>query len=121
MRALFRPIVSSTFPSAIYIAFVAVFLSFILFDVLDLDGSKLPLQQSQAVTFALEPEGTKSIERTHFPALADLGFMFPSVLEADWASRYYIEKFRTSARGSNCRRYRLTFPRSSLAEPLLSA
>lgn len=82
MRSLFRP-TALTFHRAVYIASLVACFSFILFNVLDVDGSNFPLRQPQAATFAAEPEGSENIDHICADGFADFCHALPAIVRAD--------------------------------------
>ncbi len=63
---------ASTVLLAVYLACVALVFSFILFEVLDIDGSDFPAAPMQAVTPPHPAESSHDIKRAHLTSLGQL-------------------------------------------------
>src|SRR5262249_11784933 len=120
MLAAFRSFHYSVFWRSISIACVIVAFSYIFFEVLDLDGSALPLQRSPFEYPAVVPEIKTNLDRPYLPRLAlpwsDISFfLLPE--QADCVRPCLIENFKASGLNSLQRRnYRVALPRSSVPD-----
>ena len=122
MLVAFRSFHSSVFWRAISIACVMVAFSYVFFEVLDLDGSTLPLQQFPVESTAIVPEVETNIVRPCLTQLAlpwsDISF-FLLLEQADCVRPRRIENFKASVFNSLQRRgYRVALPRSSVPDHL---
>src|SRR5215468_72136 len=122
MLAAFRSFHSSVFWRAISIACVIAAFSYIFFEVLDLDGSALPLQRFPVESTAVVPEIKTNLDRPYLTRLvlpwSDISFfLLPE--QADCVRPRRIENFKASAFNSLQRRnYRVALPRSSVPDHL---
>jgi hypothetical protein len=96
--------------------------SYIFFEVLDLDGSKFPLQRFPVENTAIVPEVETNIVR---PYLTRWAVLWKEVLcsllpeQVDRVRPRLIENFKASALNSIQRRnYRVALPRSSVPDHL---
>ena len=96
--------------------------SYIFFEVLDLDGSPLPLQRFPVESTAVVPETKTNLDRPYLTRLAlpwsDISFfLLPE--QADCVRPRRIENFKASAFNSLQRRnYRVALPRPSVPDHL---
>ena len=122
MLAAFRSFHSSVFLRAISIGCVMVAFSYIFFEVLDLDGSKFPLQRFPVENTAIVPEVETNIVRSYLTRWAVLWKeVLCSLLpeQVDSVRPRLIEYFKASALNSIQRRnYRVALPRSSVPDHL---
>ena len=122
MLAAFRSFHSSVFWRAISIACVIAAFSYIFFEVLDLDGSALPLQQFPVENTAIVPEVEINLVRPYLTQLAlpwsDMSlFLLPE--QVDCVCLHRLENFKASTFNSLQRRnYRVALPRSSVPDYL---
>src|SRR5215831_20873392 len=122
MLLAFRSFHSSVFLRAISIVCVIVAFSYIFFEVLDLDGSSLPLQRFPVESTAIVPQVEINLVRPYFTRLAlpwsDISFfLLPE--HVDCVRLHRIENFKASAFNSLQRRsYRVALPRSSVPDHL---
>src|SRR5262249_38147295 len=120
MLVAFRSFHSSVFWRAISLACVIAAFSYIFFEVLDLDGSALPLQQFPVESTAIVPEVETNLVRTYLTQLSLPGtdisfFLLPE--QVDCVRPRLIENFKASAFNSLQRRnYRVALPRSSVPD-----
>ncbi len=68
---------ASTVLLAVYLACMVLVFSFILFEVLDIDGSDFPVAPMRAVTPPHPAESSHDIKRTHLASLGQLGIDLP--------------------------------------------
>jgi len=122
MLVAFRSFHSSVFLRAISIACVIVTFSYIFLQVLDVDGSTLPLQRFPVENTAIVPEvETNKVRpnpaRLTLPLTEISFFLLPE--QADCVRLRRIENFKASALNSLQRRnYRVALPRSSVPDHL---
>jgi hypothetical protein len=122
MLAAFRSFHSSVFLRAISIGCVMVALSYIFFEVLDLDGSNFPLQRFPVENAAIVPEVETDIVRPYLtrwavPWTEVLCSLLPE--QVDSVRPRLIENFKALALNSIQRRnYRVALPRSSVPDHL---
>jgi hypothetical protein len=64
---------ASTVLLAVYLVSMVLVFSFILFEVLDIDGSDFPVAPMRAVTPPHPAESSHDIKRTHLASLGQLG------------------------------------------------
>ena len=122
MLAAFRSFHSSVFWRAISIACVIAAFSYIFFEVLDLDGSALPLRRFPVENTAIVPELETNLVRPYVTRLAlpwsDISFFLRSE-QVDCVRPCLIENFKASGLNSIQRRnYRVALPRSSVPDHL---
>lgn len=125
MVAAFRPFnssVSSVLRRAISIACVIIAFSYIFFEVLDLDGSNLPLQRHPVESQAIVPEVEANILRPYLTLPAEPWTLVSIALlirEGDWAHPGPVENLIPSLFNAFHRRgYRASLPRSSIPNHL---
>jgi hypothetical protein len=125
MVAAFRPFnssVSSVLRRAISIACVIIAFSYIFFEVLDLDGSNLPLQRHPVESQAIVPEVEANILRPYLTLPAEPWTLVSIALlirEGDWAHPGPVENTTPSLFNVFHRRgYRASLPRSSIPNHL---
>jgi len=122
MLLAFRSFHSSVFLRAISIVCVIVAFSYIFFEVLDLDGSSLPLQRFPVENTVIVPELETNLGRPCLTRLAlpwsDISFfLLPE--HVDCVRLHRIENFKASAFNSLQRHnYRVALPRSSVPDHL---
>lgn len=122
MITAFRSFNCSGFWRAISIACVMVAFSYILFEVLDLDGSTLPLRQYPVENTAIVREVETSIVRPYLtrsalPWTKVSFFLLPE--QVDCVRWHLTENFKASAFNFLQRRnYRVALPRSSVPDHL---
>src|SRR5262249_12562648 len=122
MLAAFRSFDSSVFWRSISIACVIAAFSDVFFEVIDLDGSTLPLQRFPVESTAIVPEIKTNLVRPYVTRLAlpwsDISFfLLPE--QVDCVCLYRLENFKASAFNSLQRRcYRVALPRSSVPDHL---
>jgi hypothetical protein len=122
MLTAFRSFHSSVFLRAISIGCVMVALSYIFFEVLDLDGSSFPLQRFPVENAAIVPEVETNIVRPYLtrwavPWTEVLCSLLPE--QVDSVRPRLIENFKALALNSIQRRnYRVALPRSSVPDHL---
>jgi hypothetical protein len=116
---------ASTVLLAVYLACVALVFSFILFEVLDIDGSDFPMAPMRTVTPPHPAETSHDIKRAHLaghgPLAIDL--VAPDAGGVNLALRVQRANGFTASVSSApaSRAYRVTLARSSLADPSASA
>src|SRR5262245_36322581 len=122
MLLAFRSFNYSVFRRAVSIACVIVIFSYILFQVLNLDGSNFPLQRFPVENTAIVPEVETNIVR---PCLTRLALPWTEGLcsllhqQVDFVRPCLIENFKASGLNSIQRRnYRVALPRSSVPDHL---
>ena len=122
MLTAFRSIHYSVFWRLISIACVMVAFSYVFFEVLDVDGSTLPLQRFPVESTAIVPEIKTNLVHPYVTRLAlpwsDISFfLLPE--EVDCVRPYLIKNFKASGLNSIQRRnYRVALPRSSVPDHL---
>ncbi len=120
-----RNLLGSGFGLAIYVVCTALVFSFIVFEVLDVDGSDFPTKPSTAATPANLSEPCHDIRRAFLkgPALAWVDAW--ALAASRWGESVRLQ--RTAATSPSpavtphAHRARATLPRSSLADPPPSA
>ena len=116
---------SSSLWRVIYVACSVAVFSFIFFDVLDLDGSRFPLQPYPIQSDILAPAGPEETEHVYLPRLVEHWnqiITIPLTGQFGVASLYRTEEFRFFiSHGVRDRGYRAALPRSSTADPSLPA
>jgi len=122
MLVAFRSFHSSVFLRVISIACVIAAFSYIFFEVLDVDGSALPLQRFPVENTAIVPELETNLVRPYVTRLAlpwsDISFFLRSE-QVDCVRPCLIENFKASGLNSIQRRnYRVALPRSSVPDHL---
>ncbi len=120
MLASFRSLKTSAIWRAISIACVMMAFSYILFEVLDLDGSNFPMRYP-VESNAIVPEVETNVVRPHFVRLAEpwTGVSFPLLTKpAFWVHPRPREVIISAFNLLQRRGYRAALPRSSLAEDL---
>src|SRR5262245_34872338 len=122
MLLAFRSFHSSVFLRAISIGCVIVAFSYIFFEVLDLDGSTLPLQRFPVENTAIVPQVETNLVRPYLTRLAlpwNDGSFFLLPEDVDCVCLHRLENFKASAFNSLQRRsYRVALPRSSVPDHL---
>ena len=122
MLTAFRSIHCSVFWRLISIACVMVAFSYVFLEVLDLDGSTLPLQRFPVENTAIVTQVETNLVRPCLTRLAlpwtDISFfLLPE--DVDCVRLHRIENFKASAFNSLQRRsYRVALPRSSVPDHL---
>jgi hypothetical protein len=107
-----------------YLTCVALVCSFILFEVLDIDGSDFPVAPMRAVT-PPHPSSNHDIKRTHLAGLGQLWFdpHLPVTDGVNFSLR--VQRATSFAAAVTCMpvalAFRVTFARSSLADASASA
>jgi hypothetical protein len=120
----FRSDHCSTFWRATYLICTVLVFSYILFDVLDLDGSDFPLQPHPLQRTSIVAEVSKDVKRSHLPdriePRVDL-VLFPII--SGESLRFRLTKVLTfSPVGfARTRGYRVALPRSSPTDPFHSS
>jgi hypothetical protein len=122
MLSVYRPLRASRAWRAIYVVCTLLVFSYILFEVLDLDGSSFPLEQYPLDRTAIVAEVAKdtaraySVERTE--RWLDLSTLSPGKpREAMWLTRALTF---SSLNFGRTRGYRIALPRSSPSDPFHS-
>ncbi len=125
MVARLRALLRSGFGLAIYFLCTAVVCSFILFEVLDVDGSDFPGRHATAATSAMLSEAAHDIRRTLLsgPVPGGVGVPLPSV---DWFAGVSGPPRPAASTAPpavlpHAHRTRLTLPRATLDGPSPSA
>ena len=120
----FRPIRSSGFWRAIYIVCMLLVFSYILFDVLDLDGSDFPRPRGPVERNVVVAELPKEIKQAYLPDRTELwvdhSVLVPAMSGESvhvWLTRALTFSPLDSAR---TRGYRIALPRSSPSDPFHS-
>ena len=122
MLAAFRSFHSSVFWRSISIVCVIVAFSYVFFEVLDLDGSTLPLQRFPVENSAIVPQVETNLVRPYLTRLTlpwtEISFfLLPE--QSDCVCPRRIENFKALAFNSLQRRsYRVALPRSSVPDHL---
>ena len=122
MLTAFRSIQCSVFWRLISIACVMVAFSYVFFEVLDLDGSTLPLQRFPVESTAIVPAVETKLVRPYLTRLAlpwnDISFfLLPE--HVDCVCLHRLENFKASTFNFLQRRnYRVALPRSSVPDHL---
>ena len=122
MLTAFRSIHYSVFRRLISIACVMVAFSYVFFEVLDVDGSTLPLQRFPVESTAIVPAVETNLVRPYLTRLAlpwNDGSFFLLLEDVDCVCLHRLENFKASAFNSLHRRsYRVALPRSSVPDHL---
>ncbi len=109
----------------IYVVCAVAVCSFILFDVLDLDGSNFPSKPYATQSAVLTSADLDEIEHAHLPKLPEHWNQVVTISlirQFDLASLRLASESRSSMPASARRHgYRLALPRSSTADPSLPA
>ena len=125
MASYFRRITCPTLSLAIYVVCLALVVSFILFEVLDIDGSDFPVAPMQAVTPPHPSESSHDIKRTHLAGLGQLwlDLHLPVTDGVTFSLRVQRATSFTAAVTSVpvALAFRVTLARSSLADASASA
>ncbi len=124
MASYFRRIPYPSLSLAVYVACVALVFSFILFEVLDIDGSDFPTLPSASSTAIRLADPSHDIKRAHLRALADgwLDCWQLFTRSADQSVRLPLKVVPPVAISpARAHAYRPTLARASLADPLPSA
>ena len=116
---------SSTVLLALYLASVTLVFSFILFEVLDIDGSDFPVAPMRAVTPPHPAEPSHDLKRTHLAGFAQLAIDLhrPVPDGVNLTLRVQRATSLAAAVGSSpvARAFRVTLARSSLGDIPASA
>jgi len=122
MLVAFRSFHSSVFLRVISIACVIAAFSYVFFEVIDLDGSTLPLQRFPVESTAIVPAVETNLVRPYLTRLAlpwsDISlFLLPE--QVDCVCLHRLENSKASAFNSLQRRsYRVALARSSVPDHL---
>ncbi len=124
MASYFRRIPYPSVSLAIYVSCLVLVLSFILFEVLDVDGSDFPTRAPASATAIQAADPSHDFKRAHLQALAD-GWMDSCRVFSDSprpAARLPLTAVKPVPIGpAHADGYRPTLARASLADPLPSA
>jgi hypothetical protein len=117
---------ASTTLLAVYLICVVFVFSFILFEVLDIDGSDFPVAPRPAVTLQHPAEASHDIKRTHLLAGQGQPVVDLQVALTDGASlalrlQRPVSVTATASSSPAALVYRITLARSSLADASASA
>ena len=115
-----RHILSSGFALAIYLVCTALVCSFIVFEVLDVDGSDLPSRPTQAMTVPV-PEALHDLKRASLKGAAPL-WADPAAMDASGSRElagppHPVVPYRVPPAFPQARRVRTTPPRASPLDP----
>jgi len=125
MLNLFRLSRSSTLGRVLYIICTVIVLSYVFFDVLDLDGSDFPKPLNPAKTYVVTPNVLNVTERFHVTKWVKLWTDLSPCSTSwgdDWKVLRRIDGPRPSTLNSaRARGYRRALPRSSVSDSSVPA
>ena len=117
----FRPIHYSRFWRAIYIVCMLLVFSYILFDVLDLDGSDFPRPRAPVERNVVVAEVPKEIKQAYLPDRTELWVDHSVLVPAMPGGSVQVRLTRTLTfsplDSARTRGYRIALPRSSPSDP----
>ena len=120
----FRPIHCSRFWRAIYIVCMLLVFSYILFDVLDLDGSNFPRPRAPVERNVVVAEVPKDIKQAYLPDETELWVDHLALVPAISGESIHVSLTRALTFSpldfARTRGYRIALPRSSPSDPFQS-
>src|SRR5215467_8783797 len=120
----FRPIHCSRFWRAIYIVCMLVVFSYILFDVLDLDGSDFPRPRAPVERNVVVAEVPKEIKQAYLSERTELWVDHSVLVPATPDESVHVRLTRmltfSPLESARTRGYRIALPRSSPSDPFHS-
>lgn len=124
MLADFRPIHCSKFWRATYIVCMLLVFSYILFDVLDLDGSDFPRPRAPVERNVVVAEVPKEIKQAYLPDRTELWVDHSVLVPAMSGESVHVRLTRaltfSPLDSARTRGYRIALPRSSPSDPFQS-
>jgi hypothetical protein len=121
----FRPIHYSKFWRAIYLVSMFLVFSYILFDVLDLDGSDFPRPRGPVERNVVVAEVLKEIKQAYLPDRTELwvdhSVLVPPAMSGESVHVWLTQALTFSPLDSaRTRGYRIALPRSAPSDPFQS-